>query len=74
MYGFNTSIISSRFVSVCIAKSIGLDKSKLKIPMMDFASITYLPEIKSKSKEKEAVDVCKAWDDQFEYGKKEINH
>ena len=28
---------------------IGLDKSRLKIPMMDLASITYLPDTKSKS-------------------------
>ena len=35
--------------SAWIARSIGLDKSKLKIPMMDFASMTYLPEIISKS-------------------------
>jgi hypothetical protein len=32
-----------------MANSIGLERSRLKIPMMDFASITYLPEIKSKS-------------------------
>ena len=50
MYGFKTSMISSSPVSVCIANSIGLDKSRLKIPMIDFASITYLPDIKSKSK------------------------
>ena len=49
MYGLRASSTSSRLVSVWIAKSIGLDKSKLKIPMMDFASMTYLPEIKSKS-------------------------
>ena len=48
-YGFNTSRTSSSFPSVCIASSMGLDKSRLKIPIMDFASITYLPEIKSKS-------------------------
>ena len=30
-------------------RSIGLDKSKLKMPMIDFASITYLPDTKSKS-------------------------
>ena len=30
-------------------KVIGLDKSKLKIPMIDFASITYLPDTRSKS-------------------------
>ena len=28
---------------------IGLDKSKLKIPIIDFASITYLPDTRSKS-------------------------
>ena len=32
-----------------MTNSIGLDKSSEKIPMMDFASITYLPETKSKS-------------------------
>ena len=30
-------------------RSIGLDKSKLKMPMIDFASITYLQDTKSKS-------------------------
>ena len=30
-------------------KSIGLERSKLKIPMMDLASITYLPDTRSKS-------------------------
>ena len=30
-------------------KSIAFERSRLKIPMMDFASITYLPETKSKS-------------------------
>ena len=49
-YGFNVSKILSRAASEAwIFKSIGLDKSKEKIPMMDFASITYLPETKSKS-------------------------
>ena len=32
-----------------IAQLIGFDKSKLKIPMIDFASMTYLPDTKSKS-------------------------
>jgi hypothetical protein len=32
-----------------MAKSMGLDKSRLKIPIIDLASMTYLPEIKSKS-------------------------
>ena len=50
IYGFNTSIISSSPVSVCIASSIGLERSKLKIPIIDLASMTYLPDIKSKSK------------------------
>ena len=48
MYGFNASRIVSGF-SEWMFKSIALDKSKLKIPMMDFASITYLPLTKSKS-------------------------
>ena len=30
-------------------KSIGLERSREKIPIMDFASITYLPETRSKS-------------------------
>ena len=30
-------------------KSIGLERSKLKIPIIDFASMTYLPDTKSKS-------------------------
>lgn len=50
IYGFNTSIISSSPVSVCIASSIGLERSRLKIPIIDLASMTYLPDIKSKSK------------------------
>ena len=32
-----------------IARSMGLDRSRLNMPMMDFASMTYLPEIRSKS-------------------------
>ncbi len=36
--------------SAWILSVIGLDKSKLKIPIMDFASMTYLPDTKSKSK------------------------
>lgn len=30
-------------------KSIGFDRSRLKIPIIDLASITYLPDTKSKS-------------------------
>ena len=41
--------ISSMLFSLWILRSIGFDKSKLKIPMMDFASITYLPDTKSNS-------------------------
>ena len=44
IYGFNTSIISSSPVSVCIASSIGLERSRLKIPISDLASMTYLPD------------------------------
>ena len=32
-----------------IFRSIGLERSRLKIHMMDFASMTYLPETRSKS-------------------------
>jgi len=46
MYGFKASRISFRLSSVWMARSIGLERSRLKIPMMDFASMTYLPEIK----------------------------
>ena len=49
MYGARTASIVSISVSAWIFKSIGLDKSKLKIPMIDLASITYLPDTKSKS-------------------------
>ena len=49
IYGARTVRISSVFPPSWIFKSIGLERSRLKIPMMDFASITYLPEIKSKS-------------------------
>ena len=34
-----------------LADEIGFDKSRLKIPMIDFASITYLPDTRSMSKE-----------------------
>ena len=50
MYGARTASI---VINIChqswIFKSIGLDKSRLKIPMIDFASITYLPDTRSKS-------------------------
>ena len=49
MYGARTASIVSISVSAWIFKSIGLDKSRLKIPMIDFASITYLPDTRSKS-------------------------
>ena len=48
-YGLIASKIAFMFSSAWIFKLIGLDKSKLKIPMMDLASMTYLPETKSKS-------------------------
>ena len=48
MYAFNTSRIAAS-LSAWIFKLIGLDKSRLKIPIIDFASITYLPDTKSKS-------------------------
>ena len=51
IYGARTVKISlmEDSASAWIFKSIGLDKSKLKIPMIDFASMTYLPDTKSKS-------------------------
>ena len=49
MYGARTVIISSMFSSAWMFRLIGLDRSRLKIPIMDFASITYLPETRSKS-------------------------
>lgn len=49
MYGLIASMIAAMFSSAWMFKLIGLDKSRLKIPMMDFASITYLPETRSKS-------------------------
>ncbi len=48
-YGLMTSKIASTSSSAWMARSIGLERSRLKIPIIDFASITYLPEIKSKS-------------------------
>ena len=48
MYGSSAAITS--VVSVWMVRSIGLERSKLKIPMIDLASITYLPEMRSKSK------------------------
>ena len=41
--------ISSMLASAWMFKSMGLDRSRLKMPMMDFASITYLPDTRSKS-------------------------
>ena len=49
IYGASTVRISSVFPPSWIFKSIGLERSRLKIPMMDFASMTYLPETRSKS-------------------------
>ena len=49
MYGAKIVTISSTCDSEWIFKSIGLERSKLKIPIMDFASITYLPDTRSKS-------------------------
>lgn len=41
--------ISSTWDSEWMFKSIGLERSRLKIPIIDFASITYLPDTRSKS-------------------------
>lgn len=41
--------ISSMLASAWMFKSMGLDRSRLKMPMMDFASMTYLPDTRSKS-------------------------
>jgi len=49
IYGASTVRISSVFPPSWIFRSIGLERSRLKIPMMDFASMTYLPETRSKS-------------------------
>ena len=49
-YGFNASRIAASS-SAWMLSVIGFDKSRLKIPMIDFASITYLPDTKSKSLE-----------------------
>ena len=40
MYGFRVAMISSRPLSAWMLSSIGFEISRLKIPMMDFASIT----------------------------------
>ena len=40
MYGASVVKISSIWFSEWMFKSIGLDRSRLKIPMMDLASIT----------------------------------
>ena len=55
-------------------RSIGLDRSRLKMPIMDLASITYLPETRSKSQSNlvrvftkdftlsiEFKDICSVW-------------
>ena len=50
VYFWMISITLSRAdPSAWMFRSIGLDKSKLKMPMIDLASITYLPDTKSKS-------------------------
>ena len=49
MYAANASITLSVFSSVLICNEIGLVISKLKIPIIDLAFTTYLPETKSKS-------------------------
>ena len=49
MYGARTERIVSRFSSAWMFRSIGFERSRLKIPMIDFASITYLPDTRSKS-------------------------
>ena len=49
MYGSSAARMSSMFPSAWMLRSIGLERSRLKIPMMDLASITYLPDTKSKS-------------------------
>ena len=38
-------------VSVWMLRSIGLERSKLKIPIMDFASIMYRPETRSNQRQ-----------------------
>lgn len=49
-YGFKILRMPSMSDSFAwMFKSIGLDKSRLKIPMIDFASMTYLPDTRSKS-------------------------
>ena len=50
MINLSSSSINLSQSSECTSTLIGLDKSKLKIPMIDFASTTYLPDVKSTSK------------------------
>ena len=40
---------SSSPSSAWMFRSIGLERSRLKMPMMDLASTTYLPDTRSKS-------------------------
>ena len=49
MYGARTERIVSISLSAWIFNSIGFDRSRLNIPIIDLASITYLPDTKSKS-------------------------
>jgi hypothetical protein len=49
IYGFKTERIVSMSFSAWMFKSIGLERSSEKIPMIDLASITYLPDTRSKS-------------------------
>ena len=49
MYGARVLRISSMLSSSWMFRSIALERSRLKIPIIDFASITYLPDTRSKS-------------------------
>ena len=52
---------SSADPSAWMFRSIGLDKSRLKIPMIDLASITYLPDTKSKSQSNLLISLTNAF-------------
>ena len=45
----NTQFTDLSITEIHTIEAIGLDKSNEKIPIIDFASITYLPDTKSKS-------------------------
>ena len=47
---FSSSAMNASQLSSCTSTFIGFDKFRLKIPIIDFASTTYLPEVKSTSK------------------------